>query len=297
MGVIDLGGKIVGAGDLLEPIRTASYSMLTEVQQAGFWRIVGGQAEASGFAGGSLACISFCYVYWRRTGSRLALGLGLTLLILLLLSTSTTAYVGLAVLSLPVAFSILRSIGRQRLSSADVFLLAAFAMCFLVGLTVMLAHPSFFDPFVALFDSTVTNKLQTDSGQERFYWNYKSLQSVIDTRGLGVGFGSSRASSWLIAVVSQLGVVGSVLMALMVLFLLREPRSFRSNADPEIQAVVAATKAAAFGGLVSGSMISGSADPGIVFFITLAVTTCVQARYAEPRQRGMGTQVIRQYPA
>ena len=281
MGALDLFSKLVGMGDLMEPIRTANYAMLTEVSQGGFWRIVGAQSEASAFAGISLAGLSFTYVYWRRTGSRLALWLGLSLLILLLLSTSSTAYAGLAILSVPVFWSIGKSISRKQFTPADVFLLGAFAMCFLAALTVMLANPRFFDPFLSLLDTVVLDKMDSDSGQERSYWNYRSLQSVFDTGGLGIGFGSSRASSWPIAVVSQLGVLGSVLMALLLLALIRETKSFRQNADTETQAVVAAARAATLGGLVSSAMISGTADPGIVFFVTLAVTTCVQARYAD----------------
>ena len=40
--------------------------------------------------------------------------------------------------------------------------------------------------------------------------NMRSLESVIDTVVLGIGIGSSRASSWIIAVVSQLGEIGIV---------------------------------------------------------------------------------------
>jgi hypothetical protein len=285
MGGIDLLAKLAGVGDILEPIRTANYAMLTEVSQGGFWRIVGAQSEASAFAGISLAAIAFAYVYWRRTGSRLALWLGLALLILLLLSTSSTAYAGLAVLSIPVFWSIARSISRKQLTPADVFVLGTFAMCFLAALTVVLAYPRFFDPFVSLLDTMVLDKMTSDSGQERSYWNYRSLQSVVDTGGLGIGFGSSRASSWPVAFISQLGIVGSLVIGLLLLSVIRESKSFRRNADSETKAVVAATRAAALGGLVSNSMISGTADPGMVFFISLAVITCLQARHAEQGSR------------
>lgn len=280
MGMIDFWAKVMGMGDVLAPIRTANYAMLTEASHAGFWRIVGPYSEASAFAGASLAGLGFTYVYWRRTGSHLAFALSVTLLLLTLLSTSSTAYAGLAILSIPVAWSIAGSISRQRLSRADIFLLAAFAMCLLAAMSMMLANPRFFDPFLSMLDSLVLNKMTSDSGQERSYWNYRSLQSLMDTGGLGVGFGSSRASSWPIAVISQLGVLGALLMALLVVALGWESRGFRQHADPETRAIIAAIRAAAFGGLISSAMISGSADPGIVFFVTLAVITCVQARYA-----------------
>jgi hypothetical protein len=61
MGLIDFLGKLSGAGDVLGPIRTASYAMLTEASEAGFSRIAGAYSEASAFGGVSLACLAFCY--------------------------------------------------------------------------------------------------------------------------------------------------------------------------------------------------------------------------------------------
>ena len=110
MGLIDLLGKLGGVGNVLAPIRTASYAMLTEAEQGGFARIAGAYSEASAFGGVSLSCLAFSYTYWRMTKDRLARWLAITLLALVLLSTSSTAYVGLAILGLGVFFSIGRSV-------------------------------------------------------------------------------------------------------------------------------------------------------------------------------------------
>ena len=68
-GLVDLAGKTLGAGDVLAPIRTASYALLTDVEHEGFARIVGTYSEASGFAIGSLPALAFAFTDWRRTGS------------------------------------------------------------------------------------------------------------------------------------------------------------------------------------------------------------------------------------
>jgi hypothetical protein len=270
-GIFDLMGKLAGAGDILAPIRTANYVMLTEASESGFARITGSYSEASAFGGVSLACLAFSYTYWRRTQSRAALGLALTLVLLLILSTSSTAYVGLAILSVPVGLSVGRSLVRGKLSREEIMLLVAFMLGASAIIAVSLYDPSFFDPFVHLIENTVINKSRSGSGQERAYWNYKSLQSFLDTGGFGIGFGSSRASSWPVAVLSQLGLIGALTVMGLAGMLAWGLRGVGERLDPETEAIVASVRASALAGLVSGSLISGSADPGMIFFIALAV--------------------------
>jgi hypothetical protein len=270
MGILDLLGKLVGAGDVLAPIRTANYAMLTQVTEAGFWRIAGAFSEASAFGGVSLTGLAFAYTYWSKTGSRFALALGTTLLVLLLLSTSSTAYVGLAIISLPVVFSIVKSSVSGRLRPAEALLVALLLPTIVVALGIGLWAPHFLDPVTQLVDMTLVNKVSSASGQERSYWNYKSLQSFFDTGGLGIGLGSSRASSWPIALLSQLGLFGTLMMLLLLGMLLWRPRRRDWEVDPEVDAIVSSTRACALASLVAGSLASGSPDPGIVFYIPLA---------------------------
>ncbi len=136
MGLIDLLGKLGGVGDVLAPIRTASYAMLTEAEQGGFARIAGAYSEASAFGGVSLSCLAFSYTYWRMTKDRLAQWLAITLLALVLLSTSSTAYVGLAILGLGVFFSIGRSVVQDRLETDDLLILALLSISALVVVAI-----------------------------------------------------------------------------------------------------------------------------------------------------------------
>jgi hypothetical protein len=250
MGLLDLLSKLAGVGDVLRIIRTASYAMLTEAMQSGFWRIAGAHSEASAFGSVSLACLSFCYVYWRRTKSRIAQWLTVVLLVLLLLSTSSTAYVGLALLGLPVAFSVGRSVLSGRVDADELLMVALLSAGVLTVLAIGLYDEGILDPFVELIDTMVINKGSSGSGQERAYWNTKSLQSFFDTSGLGIGFGSSRASSWPIAVISQLGFVGSLMMAMLVAVVARGLGRLSPYVDAETDAVVSAVRPSALAGNV-----------------------------------------------
>ena len=279
LGVADALGKMSGAGDLLKPIRSASYAMLTEAEEAGFARLVGGYSEASAFGAACLACIAFCYVYWRRTGSRRALALGVLMLLLTLLSTSSTSYVGLAALGVPVLISFVRAVLTDRLTKEDLAIAVAGIFGAMAVVGIMLHDDHALDSVFKLVDSTLLNKANSGSGQERTYWNMRSLASFVDTYGLGVGFGSSRASSWVVAVLSQLGVVGTALMMTLVGHLtfadLRvDPRSPLAKTA----ATAAAARAAALTYLLAQSISGGSADPGLLFFYALAVVGATRLR-------------------
>lgn len=278
MGVVDLAGKLAGFGDVLLPIRTANYALLTEASQGIFWRITGGQSEASSFGGVALASLAFTYSYWRKTGNRYTFWLSLLLVCLLILSTSSTAYVGLGILCIPVVFSIIKSLFENRLDLSQIFVVSISLACLLAILFVVILKPDAFRPFEQLVNDMVVNKLSSSSGQERSYWNYKSLQSFVDTGGFGVGIGSSRASSWLIAVISQLGIAGAIIIATLVLPFCRPARKVSINANPEDEATIASVRMCALAGIVTGSLISGTADPGIVFFVSLAAISAYSTK-------------------
>jgi hypothetical protein len=271
-GLVDFMAKLVGAGDVFLPIRTASYSLLVEVEEAGFSRITGGHAEASSFGAVTLACLAFAFTYWRRTRSAPALVLSIVLLSLLILSTSSTAYVGLAVITLPVVAAIGINALRGRLRSEDFVLIAMVLLGALVIAFIGVYDEKVLEPFAHLFQTTILDKPLSSSAQERTYWNYKSLLTLFDTAGLGVGFGSSRTSSWVIAVLSQIGLVGAVMMAALVAEFFRKIQpAGPTQADIEMSALAASARASALAGLAAASVAGGTADPGLVFFVSLAV--------------------------
>lgn len=273
-GFMDFIGKIVGAGDLLEPIRTASYSMLTDVEQAGFFRIAGPYAEASAFGAATVVTLAFMFTYWRATRDTTALIISVLLLLLLLLSTSSTAYVGAAIISIPLFFSILKTSTSGRISRPDLFLLSCGIAVIVMVVAIELYDDKILDPIWDLFNTMILNKASSASGQERAYWNLRSIDSFFDTAGLGIGLGSSRASSWIVAVISQLGLIGSLLLAAMTYQIISK-RWVRmsANGDEETQAIARSLRSAVLASLVAATVAGGGADPGLLFFIGLAVSS------------------------
>ncbi len=278
MGMVDFVSKNSGIGDVLSPIRTANYAIISNAYEAGFARITGPFSEASAFAGASLACLAFSYTYWRRTKSRLALWLSAILLLLTILSTSSTAYVGLALLCIPVVLSMSASVLRGRIEREEILIVLLMVMGMVGIMGVSLYRADALDPFLRLINSTIINKADSASGHERAYWNVKSLQSFVDTGGLGVGFGSSRASSWTIAVLSQLGLFGSLMMAMLLGVLIRGLRGVQEWVAPETAAVVLSIRNASFASVVASSVSGGSADPGVLFFIAVAVVSATRIK-------------------
>jgi transposase len=145
------------------------------------------------------------------------------------------------------------------------------------------------DPAARLIETTLLEKADSASGIERLYWNQKSWMAFLDTHGLGVGLGSSRASSTFVAILSQLGVVGAVLFGLVFIDVARRPvRRPPEPADAELAALCEALRSAGVAMIVSGALQSGGADPGILFYITLAGLLVGRARLSDSaEQRGL----------
>jgi hypothetical protein len=280
LGWTDLGAKLLGASDILEPIRTAGYLMHTQTEAAGLWRVSGGFSEASAFGSVGVACLAFTFIYWRLTGSRYALAVSVALLGIVLLSTSAAAYVALTVSVAALLGSMGYSALVGRLTKRDLTI----AVCIFAGLVASmamhLADEQLLEPVVKFVNGTVIHKSTSASGIERLYWNIKSLQAFSDTGGLGIGIGSSRASSLFLAVLSQLGAIGFLALMVLIAVLIRGSTIKRpSLADFEVFAVSQAIRAAALVSLVTANLIGGSADPGPGFFIAIAIVVASQ-RYA-----------------
>ncbi len=271
MGFLDLAGKVSGAGDILAPIRTAAYAMLTNVEAAGFFRIAGAYSEASVFGATTAALLAYMLVFWRIADDKWALALSMALLVLLILSTSSTAYVTGGALGLLLMISIMGRILRDRLRKHDVFLLALVLIGFVAAVGIHLYNEKALEPMERLLDTMVFNKASSESAQERAYFNQRSLENLSDTAGLGIGIGSSRASSWVIAVISQLGVIGSLLIAALAFELFRwRDLIGRTNLDLNERATVCGVRACALATVISASVSAAGPDLGPIFYIALA---------------------------
>lgn len=300
LGLIDLGGKLAGLGDVLGPLRTANYAMITEDVIGSFYRIGGGFPEASAFAGATLMFLAFTAMYWRETGSVKAGLLSLLQAALLLLSTSSTAYVGFAVL---VAFWLLASarliVVEKSLAKRDLML----TLLALVGLAIVTAVAIYNDnlllPAKRLFETMVLNKATSESAIERGAWNSSSLEALMTSGGLGIGLGTSRTSSWIVATLAHLGIPGAVMVAALVYFLIRGLRGIDTSAlTGETVVLVNCVRVAALAALSASAVAGPTADPGLPFFLALAVTSVarISAARVQPERSESGSS-SNPYPA
>lgn len=277
-GFVDLAAKQSGLGDPFYFFRSASYALLTDVREQGFFRITGGFSEASAYGAYCVSCFAFSATYWRSTGSSYALVLSIGLGFLLLLSTSSTAYIGAIALSAFFLLTLLRSLYQGKLLRRDAVLLGVAVGAITVIFIISIVRTNAFGDLRNMLDAMVLNKAASASAQERAYWTIRSLQSFVDTSGLGIGVGSSRSSSWLVSVLSQLGVIGTVLMLVIVLELVRSaPTICIRSDDRELRAIHDSVRAFGLIWLIVATVAGGGADPGALLFAVIA--TVVACRY------------------
>lgn len=248
-GLLDFIGGYVGLDPILSPFRTASYSLMTEVQIMGGKRVVGLMPEASAYGG---LCIMFlCLTYFfryamqkRRTRERTAPTLMLLLIGMIWLSTSSASYVGLFVFLLcaTIEWTVrkgTRRAGRISPKGMGVEFWTAWTLLVLVGCVVLFA-PSLLDPITEKVNEMVLNKSQTSSFEERSMWTATGWKALVDTWGLGVGIGATRTSNFAAAVFSNTGVIGGLLFFGFVVQSLR--RKLLPGADPASQVMLNAVR-------------------------------------------------------
>ena len=63
-----------------------------------------------------------------------------------------------------------------------------------------------------MIDELIFNKPLTSSFYERSHWNAIAWDALVSTWGLGIGFGSTRTSSWFAAIISSTGLIGAAFM-------------------------------------------------------------------------------------
>lgn len=215
-----------GEGGPLAIFRNATYSIMADstFTDIAMTRVVGLQPEASSYGGATLgfAAILLMLRPARMLGRRWAVVealLGIALLGFTVLSTSSGAYVGLALL---VGLLVVRIMGQAVFGDDSATRRAHQAM--LVGLgavaglaaVYLLCNPALLARIYAVLDTIVLQKTHTDSYIERSSWNRGSMAGLAQTYGYGLGVGSTRPSSWLVAVMASTGLIGAGLMAAFV---------------------------------------------------------------------------------
>ena len=269
--VIDLLTAATHTGFLLDVIHTGAYAFLTEDESNGLKRISGSFTEASAFASFSLDLLAVnLALFVLRVRPRLTGFYSLALVFFLLLSTSSTAYAGLAVFGLAfAAYAGWTLLVRGNARALKVLVLLMLAGTFFVCVTLIVA-PRFAAAAWDVIDTTVIHKGQTESALERGALNVQAGKIFLDTYGLGAGIGATRTSNYLYLLASNLGVVGLLLFAALILALaLVRPRA---DLPPTDRALVAAARVGVLGSLVPATLIATIFDLGPLFYVLVGIT-------------------------
>ena len=121
---------------------------------------------------------------------------------------------------------------------------------------------------VRFVESTLVNKLESPSGIERSSWNAHAWANFLDTYGLGVGLGGARASSFILVLLSNIGVVGTLLFAGFVVEVLRPKPALQRSPTSE------AARHAVVASLIAAAISCPVYDMGLCFYAFCAAASC-----------------------
>jgi hypothetical protein len=190
-------------------------------------------------------------------------------LVALVFSTSTTAYLGLAAyLAASYVACATRAISDEVGTRTLLFLVFAPLLILSAGL-VLAANETTAALIQEILDKLVFNKLSSQSGMERSAWNEQALTNFWQTWGFGAGVGSVRASSFLLAVPANVGVIGSVTYGAF-LFSVVSSRA-RPGEDLTTCGIRAAAGSACLALVIAASLAGSFIDLGLPFFVFAAL--------------------------
>jgi hypothetical protein len=277
--VLDLATYYTNTTVLLSFIRNASYGMLTEVEFAGSKRLVGSFAEASSFGSMTLGFFAFTGKLWLLgIRPRLTLALASLSLCAVLLSKSSTGYIGVAAIGGVAYLQTMISALRRQLNYQSMWFLAGITIVVPILLIAIALNDETFAYVQDLLDQLLFNKLSSGSGIERSSWNRQGFQNLIDTFGFGVGNGSMRTSSFPIAVLGSLGIVGALIMGLFLVSVFFNDRAGRSS-DKLDEAYRDAAQYTCIAWLITQSAAGAMVDLGLPFFL-FAALACTRSNFS-----------------
>lgn len=271
---LDVATYATGTADILSIIRNSNYGILAENSIGGFKRIVGSFTEASSFGGFTTYFFVFSTELWLR-GYRMGLtgSISAVSFLLIAFSTSSSTYLGAGIYC---AFLFARCLAALLHGSATIRH-AVLALSVPVGigmlLTTIMLIPPVWDAVTGLFESTLLNKLNSQSAVERQSWNVQAMQSFMDTYMLGAGVGSVRTSSFAVALLANVGIFGTLVFVAFVTAMAATiwNASSVSKSDP---AAVAAAWACVVA-LVPAAVAGTSVDLGLIFHALAAVAASI----------------------
>jgi hypothetical protein len=289
---LDLATFWTNTTELLSFIRNSTYSLMPDTELAGYKRIVGSFVEASSFSYWTLGYFAFALSLWLSGISpRLTLTLSLLSLLTLLFSTSTTAYVGLAAYLFAQYVMIVARLLMRPINSRTAFLVLGLPVLLSIVVVAILLNDTSAVYLGNLLDTLIFDKMSTDSGIERSTWNSQAIQNFFDTYGFGAGNGSVRASSFGIAVISSLGVIGSVTYSIFLYGIW----SGGPPEDPVAAAMRTAARSACLAWLIAATASGAFIDLGLPFF-AFAALACADPKTSEIMSTDQAGRSLQKHP-
>jgi hypothetical protein len=119
------------------------------------------------------------------------------------------------------------------------------------------------------------SKADSQSGVERGEWNAAAYKTFLDTYGIGAGLGSARASSFILVLLSNVGVFGALLFALFItsVFLIRD--SGDGMFEPERYGVIRAAKMGVLAVIMTASISATVYDLGLMIYLLSGAMTAL----------------------
>jgi hypothetical protein len=204
-------------------------------------------------------------------------------IVCVLLSTSTTGILTLAI-GLPLVLA-KASTGGDPAALGRIGKTIGFLVLggLLVVTPVLILKPSLVDAVSAVVDSTLT-KGQSESFDERSAADMAALDSVVDTYGLGVGWGSYRSSSLVPGILANSGVFGAAMVLWMIVCIFRLGARGRAGSADHPAQMLADGFIASMCGQVAAAVIAAPMIISLIFYVQLGCVIGALSRIASDRQ-------------
>ena len=265
----DILTYVTGTQYILDPIRNAQYALHIEENIGDLKRITGSFTETSSFAQATVGIFGFTGTMFLCNRNKYYSGiLSLISLILLIISTSSTGIVVSAAMIGILSVTALRISFRSNGGLVSAAFLAFFPVALILLTMILFINTSAYNAIVNYIDLLVFNKSSSSSGLERDAWNQVALQNFIDSGGLGVGLGTTRTSSFPLALLSNVGAPGTLLYLIFITTSLFHSSKDISDYYSDVQT---SARNACFGLLIANTISGTLVDQGLTFYAFAAL--------------------------
>ncbi len=204
----------------------AGYNRADSQSMAGLFRINGPFEEPSALGFNFTGYLLFAWMRYRRYPTAFSIGMVAAALFCMVVSTSTLAFVGIFIFCCVLAYDVLAS--RIHLLTKDFKFssgqVAAIALIVVGILGTSIFVAGHYSEIHVILQKTLFQKSQSTSFQQRSFADILAMHIFVETHGIGVGLGSHKANSLVLTLLSNTGLVGTVVFAAFVISLVRPIR-------------------------------------------------------------------------